>query len=99
MTGYVKEILELTAARETLARPYLRFAPNAKDSGMEPKRVSDRHPSWAKTPRRLRERPQGANRARSEGDALKAKSNIHTSRLLHFVVRHQNFSFCFEPYP
>jgi len=95
----VKEILELTAAHETLARPYLRFAPNAKDSGMEPKRVSDRHPSWAKTPRRLRERPQGANRARSEGDALKAKGIVYTSRLLHFIMRHQNFSFCFEPYP
>jgi hypothetical protein len=89
--------LELTAARETLPRPYLRFAPNAKDSGMEPKHVSDRHPSWAKTPRRLRERPQGANRARSEGDATKAKGIIHTSRLLHFIMRRQTFSFCFEP--
>jgi len=95
----VREILQLTAALETVARPYLRFAPNAKDSGMRPKRVSDRHPSWAKTPRRLRERPQGANRARSEGNALKAKGIIHTSRLLHFIMRHQNFSFCFEPYP
>jgi hypothetical protein len=93
----VKEILELTAAHETLAGPYLRFAPNAKDSGMEPKHVSDRHPSWAKTPRRLRERPQGANRARSEGDAKKGKGIVYTSRLLHFIMRHQNFSFCFEP--
>jgi hypothetical protein len=93
----VKGILELTAARETLARPYLRFTPNAKDSGMEPKHVSDRHPSWAKTPQRLRERPQGANRARSEGDAMKAKGIIHTSRLLHFIMRHQTFISCFEP--
>jgi hypothetical protein len=93
----VREILQLTAALETVARPYLRFAPNAKDSGMRPKRVSDRHPSWAKTPRRLRERPQGANRAQSEGDELQRKGLIHTSPLLRFIMCDQNFSFCFEP--
>jgi hypothetical protein len=56
--------LELTVARETLARPYLRFTPNAKDSGMEPKHVSDRHPSG----RRRRGGFVSARKARIERD-------------------------------
>ena len=29
---------------------------------------------------------------------MTANAIIYTSRLLHFIRRHQNFSFCFEPW-
>jgi len=45
-----------TPRRRSPCASFRRPAPNAMDHGRAPHRVSDRYPSWAKTPRLLRER-------------------------------------------
>jgi hypothetical protein len=76
-TAYVRRIFGLSIAVVTASFP--RFPPNAIDRSIVVTRVSDRYPSRAKTPRRLRERRHGANRAGSKGDAMKTKG-LFTAR-------------------